>query len=207
MRLGAGMVAVVAWFALVLQFVLAPDLVRFLSFFTVTTNLIVAVAMTAVAFTPGSAAGRWFARPAVAGGVTTAIAFVCLGYEILLRHIWNPQGWQRVADTTLHDVVPILAIVFWFAFVPKRTLRWTDAAWWLVYPALYAAYAMFRGALTGEYPYHFLDPATAGASGSAMAVCVLTAAFVVLAAMFYGIDRAMRSSLVADDAEAELPAG
>jgi len=171
----------------------------------VSTNLIVAVAMTAVALAPASRAGHWFARPSVAGGVACAIAFVCLGYEILLRHIWDPQGWQRVADTTLHDVTPLLAIAFWFAFVPKRTLRWTDAAGWLLYPALYAAYAMIRGAMTGEYPYHFLDPATAGATASATAVVVLTVAFVALAAIFYGIDRAMRSSLVVDDAEAEAP--
>jgi hypothetical protein len=196
----------VAWFGLVLQFGLAPDLVRFLSFFTVSTNLIVAVAMTAVALGPATRVGRWFAQPSVAGGVVTAIAFVCLGYEILLRYIWDPQGWQRVADTTLHDATPVLAIAFWFAFVPKRRLRWPDAAWWLLYPALYAAYAMVRGAIAGEYPYHFLDPATAGATGSTAAVAMLTAAFVVLAAIFFGIDRAMRRAL-ANDAEAETPAG
>ena len=160
--------------------------------------------MTSIALALARASG-WFASPSVAGGVACAIAFVCLGYEILLRHIWDPQGWQRVADTTLHDVTPLLAVAFWFAFVPKRTPRWGDAAWWLAYPAVYASYAMTRGALTAEYPYHFLDPATAGANASATAIFVLTVAFVALAAIFYGIDRAMKGPLVVDDAEAEAP--
>jgi hypothetical protein len=43
-----------------------------------------------------------------------------------------------VADILLHDVVPL-----------------TYAAYWLIYPPCYLAYALARGATTGWYPYPF----------------------------------------------------
>ena len=36
------------------------------------------------------------------------IAIVGITYSLLLRHMWNPQGTQKIADVLLHDVVPVL---------------------------------------------------------------------------------------------------
>jgi len=36
------------------------------------------------------------------------MTMVGAGYTLLLRHLWNPQGAQKLADILLHDVVPVL---------------------------------------------------------------------------------------------------
>jgi hypothetical protein len=200
---GAGIVAIVAGFALTLQFALIlgrassdgvsmlAEVVRFFSYFTILTNLLVAAAASAAAFAPDSRVGRWFARPSVAGAVAAYIAFVGIVYELLLRHTWNPQGWQRVADTLLHDATPLLFVANWVAFVPRRALRVRDLGWWLLYPIAYVAYAMARGAVTGAYPYHFLDPSTDRARASVAAIVLLCVGIVVLCATVFALDRVL----------------
>ena len=74
----AALVAVVAAFALVLQYVLlighAPAsgsalflTVRFFSYFTILSNLLVLLVTASAALAPESAGSRWFATPAVRG--------------------------------------------------------------------------------------------------------------------------------------------
>jgi hypothetical protein len=63
------------------------------------------------------------------------IAIVGIVYSLLLRHIWNPQGWQIVADVLLHDLIPLLYVAYWVIFVRKSSLLWKHAVWWLAYPA------------------------------------------------------------------------
>jgi hypothetical protein len=95
-------IALVGWFALGLQLHImvnkAPSvttaLVNFFSYFTILTNLIVAVSFTAQLLRPGG----FFSRLSVKAGVTLYIAIVGIVYSLLLRAIWAPTGWQKVAD-------------------------------------------------------------------------------------------------------------
>jgi len=202
-RIAAGFVALATWFALVLQLVLilsrasadgvspAAEVGRYFSYFTILTNLLVAAATTFAALAPGSRVGRWFAQPSVCGAIVTYIAFVGIMYELLLRHTWNPQGWQRVADTLLHDVTPLLFAAYWLAFVPRRSVQAGDLPWWLLYPIAYLAYAMIRGAVTGAYPYHFLDPATEGAHASVAAIAALCVGMAIFCAAVFWLDRVL----------------
>lgn len=69
------LVAALAWFGLGLQLLLSlrlvvaqggtplGGLVVYLGYFTVLTNLLVAVSLSLALWRPGSAAGRWFRRP------------------------------------------------------------------------------------------------------------------------------------------------
>ena len=78
-------------------------------------------------------------------------------YNLVLRFLWDPQGWQLVADELLHTVIPLLFLLYWFLFVKRRNLYWKDAFLWLIYPFVYLLYVFFRGAITGLYPYPFID--------------------------------------------------
>ena len=50
-------------------------------------------------------------------------------------------------------------------FAPRAGLRWKDAVGWLVYPGVYLVYVLARGAVSGLYPYPFVDVNVLGYGG------------------------------------------
>ena len=199
MILAAGL----GWFALVLQFYLLiriavatgpgflGGVVNYFSFFTILTNIIVALALSVPLLMPRSTVGKFLSRPMVQSGIAVCIALVGIVYELLLRHLWNPEGMQFVADVILHNFVPLIYVLFWLIFVPKGGLRWKDPLLWLIYPVAYLLYALARGALTGSYQYPFIDVGQFGYGRVMVNAVVLMLVFLVLGLVFIGVDRAM----------------
>ena len=173
MKVHAAIGAAVGWFALGLQYavMIRPAIaegtalgttVRFFSYFTILTNLLVAAACTAMLLRPGSETRRFFTRPSILTGIALSIALVAIAYSILLRGTWDPQGWDLVADHLLHDVAPLLFVAFWVVWVPKRGLTASYVWRWALYPIAFFAYAIAQARVTGWYPYPFLDAGELG---------------------------------------------
>ncbi|KPW82779.1 Integral membrane protein [Pseudomonas syringae pv. cerasicola] len=141
---------------------LLGGLVRFLSFFTVLTNTLAAVALSCALTARQSAGHRFFRHPVVCGGIAVSIALVGIAYNILLRHLWHPQGWQWVADELLHDIMPLAFVLYWWLYVPKGALRLSHVPLWAIYPIIYFAYVLLRGHMLGDYLYPFIDVGTIG---------------------------------------------
>ena len=118
----------------------------------------------------------------------TSIALVGLVYSIALRSLWDPQGLQKLADFLLHDAMPLLFLLMW-AMAPHGSLDRKDFAWALAPPALYAAYALARGAIDGWYAYWFLDPYSQSGGELMLGIAVLIAAVAVIAILLIAIDR------------------
>lgn len=184
-RVTAALLALIAWSALALQLYLtlatshaegvpvSRTLIRYFSFFTILSNLLVAFVLARSA--------RDAERPGLQAAAAVYISVVGLGYTLLLRHIWNPQGLQKLADILLHDVVPVGYVLFWLIFCRKRKpLAWRSAFLWLIWPAIYLAYSMVCGSFTGWYPYHFLDPAEAGSASVISVIAIFVLAFLAL---------------------------
>lgn len=198
-RLFAGAIAVVGWFALVLQFVLvltvpenqslsvAERIVRFFSFFTILTNLIVAVTTSAIAFAPRSRLGTLASRPAVNAAVAVYISVVGIVYSLFLRSVWDPVGWQAVADHILHDATPLAYVIYWLIFAPKASITWTDPFKWLAYPLIYIAYSLTRGAVVGWYPYWFVDVTQLGYPTALTNTGFVLIAFLILGFAFASV--------------------
>jgi len=203
MRIYATVTATLGWFALALQGYLTVTLsiangktpiagvITFVSYFTILTNLLVAVVLTFSVWAPGSRRGTFFSRATVQTGTAVNIAIVGIVYSLLLRQIWDPQGWQKLADLLLHDLIPLLYVGYWVIFVSKRSLRWKDAFWWLTYPAAYFAYTLLRGAVSGWYPYPFLNPHGIGYSRVSANAVMLLAAFLLTGLLLVAIGRWM----------------
>ena len=178
--------AVAAWFAVLLQFYIsmkfadsrAAEAVRFFSFMTIWTNIIIAVFYTVLITSPHTKLGRFFSRPMVQAGLLLYIIIVGLIYHLILANQWNPQGLEFIADQSLHTVVPILYLFYWIIFSEKEKLSYGSAIKWLEYPIVYVVYSLIRGAITGKYPYFFVDVTKLGY------VTTLTNASYVLAAYF-----------------------
>ena len=170
----AALAAAIGWLALGLQLLLSIRLTIangqgalagvwiYLGYFTVLTNLAAALALTAVACRRRGGLGEFFARPDVHTAIAMAIIVVAAIYHLLLRQLWEPQGWQVVGDDALHTLMPLLFVAYWWLAIPKTTLRWRQVFAWQVYPAGYFAYVLARGAVNGWYPYPFLDVGTLG---------------------------------------------
>lgn len=201
-------IAIVGWFALACQFYLllkkaqadnipvVTAIINYFSFFTILSNLLVAMACTCPLIAPSSRAGKFFSRYTVQSGITLAIIIVGATYSIALRHIWKPEGWQKVADVLLHDIVPILYALFWFFFVPKGVLQWRDLPYWLIYPLVYLVYSLLRGAIINRYPYYFIDANAIGYPKALLNIGLVTVAFFLIGSLLVAINRLLARRLI-----------
>jgi hypothetical protein len=192
----AAAVALIGLFALALQFELMLGyaaasgqtplwgVLRFLSFFTVLTNAIAVIVLATTALN----ARNFLARPTAQTAVVVYIVIVCVIYTLLLRKLWTPSGAQELANDLLHYAMPALYLIFWAVFVPKHELRFRDSVSWLIYPALYVAAMLWRGAVIGQYPYPFLDADKLGYGRVALNIAGLGVVFfgLGLAAIWLG---------------------
>ncbi|WP_269930783.1 Pr6Pr family membrane protein [Aminobacter sp. HY435] len=196
----ATITAIAAWAALALQLVLligqmtgngasvVEALWRFFGFFTIIMNLMAATVASALVLNP---AGH-LAAPRSRLVTAAAIVFGGLVYSVALRAIWQPAGWQAVADHALHDATPVLFFLTWLAW-DHGGLKWRDALWAAVPPLAYCAYAFARGAADGWYAYWFLNPETLSNPQLFTNIALLTLAFIVVATALVGIDRLLSS--------------
>ena len=172
---------------------LMGGLINFFSFFTVLTNTLAVVVLSYALVNRPSAARRFFLAPAVSSGIAVSIVVVGLAYNVLLRHLWQPEGFQFIADELLHDVMPVLFAVYWWRYVPKGQLRFTHIGLWVIYPLVYFGYALLRGDLLGQYQYPFIDVSTLGYPQVFVNAGGILAGFVLIAAVVVGVDKSLRS--------------
>lgn len=200
MKVYAAIIAILGWFALTAQFYInitsgvaaAPEIIiRYFSYFTLTTNLIVAVCCTALAFNPGSGWGRFFSRHTTLAAITVYIVIVGIIYNVILRFIWNPQGLQMIVDELLHSVIPVLFLLFWLVFGLKNNLKWRDVFRWLLYPLIYIIFILARGAVSGFYPYPFINVHQIGLEKALINAFGITIAFVVTSLIVVAIGKFM----------------
>lgn len=192
------LVAAVAWFAVILQLYLmllhtknpiGETLLRFFSYYTILTNVLVAVYCTVLLLKPSGRLGRFFLKPASATAITVYITIVGLVYNLVLRHLWNPAGWQWMVDELLHVGVPLLFILYWLMVIPKSGLRYKNAGAWLIYPAVYAVCIFVRGAGSGFYPYPFVDVVSLGYPRALLNSALLAGGFLLVSVLFVALGR------------------
>jgi hypothetical protein len=193
-RSALAVLAAVSWAGVLLQFWLSVNLalangntvgggiVVVLGYFTVLTNLFVALTATLPIIAGASTLGRWFAKPIVLGSAITSILMVGITYHFLLRNVWQPEGLQLIADNVLHYAVPILALAYWLVFTPRSELGILAPLAWCIYPLCYLVYVIVRGELLGTYPYYFIDVGSIGYRQAMLNSLGLLIAFIVLGA-------------------------
>jgi hypothetical protein len=110
-------------------------------------------------------------------------------YNVVLRSLYHPRGWGKVADEIVHSVVPMLCIIHWLTFIPKGSIQWKHAINWLIYPTLYLAYTLVHGFTSGYYPYPFMDVNTVGYGGFWLNSFYLFLLFLLLSFVLIGVDK------------------
>ncbi len=159
-------------------------LLMYFGYFTVLTNLLVLLVAMRAARAPDG--GLDLARR---GAAVASILVVGLAYHLLLRRTWNPEGLQLVADMVLHYAVPLASLAWWLELPPRRALLAPLPLRWLAWPPGYSAYALLRGAVTGLYPYYFIDVGALGLPRVLLNMAGLSLAFLVTAYLVWGVAR------------------
>ncbi|WP_205474319.1 Pr6Pr family membrane protein [Nocardioides sp. SYSU D00038] len=207
-----GLTAVVAVAGLVLQLMLVLQggrvldevrppatgqrVYRFFAYFTVQSNLLVAWAAATLWLDPGRDGPRWrVLRLAGTAGITvTAVV-----HFVLLRPLLDLHGWDRVADTVLHLVVPTLAVLGWVLFGPRPRVDLRTLGGALLHPLVWVVWTMAFGAVDGWYPYPFLDPDQEGWTAVVVALLAITAFVVGVLAAYRWLDGRLRPAGVVTD--------
>lgn len=165
-RFFAMVIALAAWFALSGQLVLIlqnreasvmATIIRFFGFFTILTNLLVACWFSVLVWQKPVKWLSFFQSLSTQTACTVYILVVGIVYNLVLRFTWQPRGWQKIVDETLHSLVPMLVLIYWLFFVPKSTIKWSISFRWMIYPLGYTSYTLVHGALSNYYPYPFID--------------------------------------------------
>jgi hypothetical protein len=166
-RLWRATFAVIGWAALALQYLLmvAPvegwavldRTVNYFSFFTILTNILVALALTGPLMSPSRRVARWTAGEGVRAAIAMYIVVVGVVYHFLIAPYWKPEGLTFGVNLVLHYVMPAAFLLDWLWFTPKGRLRWVDPMKWLAFPLIYAGWTLAHGLTTHWWPYGFVN--------------------------------------------------
>jgi hypothetical protein len=212
------LVAVVVGAALLLRFGLttfrpdpepdSPELlvrwVRFFSYFTIQSNIVVLLAALAVIFRPDKLGLPWYRGLrliSVVGITVTAVV-----YNVILAKDDHDTGLSLLANNLLHRVGPAVFILAWLAFGPWSKLTFRDIPRAMAWPLAWLFYTVVHGLITGWWPYGFIDIDTEGASTVAVNIGAIIIFALALAVAYLGIARLREGGGPPPDAEPAEPA-
>jgi hypothetical protein len=163
LRLGAGTALVVALGFQIVEKILNNAMIaaQYFSYFTIQSSFIAATVLliggvSALRRSEDSLAYTVARMSVVAYAVVTAVV-----YNVLLRGIatmgFHSTPWP---GELMHVWVPIFIVLDWLLSPGRPRLRWTALRIVVVYPLVWLAFTLVRGAITGWYPYPFLEPST-----------------------------------------------
>jgi len=164
--------------------------VNFLSFFTVWSNI-------AVAVTTGLLAQQLHRRSTLFD-VARLDAVICIAVTGVVFHLTLAQqeltGWDALADFLLHTLSPILAVLGWILFGPRGRLSARIVLLSVVGPVVWLTYALIRGALVQDrsgndyYAYPFMNVQVHGYPVALFRSALVATLFLGLAFSGYALD-------------------
>lgn len=188
--------SLLGWFALISQFYIninskissIPEtMIRYFSYFTINSNLIVTVCATIILLKPNVKLTRFLSRQSSQTAIAVYIFIVGLIYNVILRFIWNPEGLQMIVDELLHLVIPVLFITYWILFSNKNQLNRKIILPWLTYPFIYIIFVLTRGSWSGFYPYPFINVNELGLNAVLFNCVGIAVLFILVSLIFVAV--------------------
>lgn len=166
-------------------------LVRVASFFTIQSNVLVAVTAAQLARRPDRD-GRFWRVLRVAGLVGIAVTGIV--YSTVLARMHEPKGWEQTStNAVFHYVVPLMAVIGWLLFGPRPRITRSTVSWSLAWPLLWFAYTLVHGEISGWYPYPFVQVSDHGYARVLLNALAVTAVLGAVAAAFALGDARLRA--------------
>jgi hypothetical protein len=194
--------ACLGWLAVIGQFILIiinrqadvlETTIRFFSYFTILTNILVTLYFTSQIFNLKTF--KFLKNDSALTAITAFILIVGLVYQVVLRWIWQPTGFQMIIDELLHSVMPVYMLVYWFLYVNASNLKPRNLFAWLVYPFMYFIFIMIRGHFSNFYPYPFIDVSSIGYLKVFYNFMMLSLVALVLMGILYVLARFLKRQL------------
>lgn len=180
------------WFAVMAQLVLmlenrvvdiSETIIRFFSFFTILTNILVTLYFTSIFFRLTKGPFSVFTQKSALTALTAFILLVGIVYQIVLRSIWEPTGLQMIVDELLHTIIPLYVLIYWYRFTQLDALNFSATLVWLAYPLVYFIFIIIRGHFSGFYPYPFVDVLKIGYGTLAVNFLLILGLLIILMAI------------------------
>lgn len=125
------------------------------AYFTILSNILVGVVGLVLALNPNRS-GTAFAVLRLTGLISITVTFVV--FHVALSRLLDLDSWAQAANQLQHTIVPILTIVGWLAFGPRKLTSGFITKLTVIFPLLYMVFTMIRGPLASDfYPYPFTD--------------------------------------------------
>ena len=157
-----------------------------LSYFTIWSNIVVAVSVTLLLARPlrDTLALRVLRLSGLLMITVTAIV-----YQVLLAPAATVVGWSRLTDPVLHVITPLLTVVVWAVWGPRGWITRREVPQALVIPLVWIAWMLVRGAVVHAYPYGFANVEDLGYASVATTLAAILVFGLVVAAVFWGVER------------------
>jgi hypothetical protein len=163
----------------------AVRLVRLFSYFTIESNLLVLAAAVSLVLAPGRDGRRWrvLRLDALLGIVITGLVF-----GLVLAGLVHPTGLGAWVNAGFHYFSPWWALAGWLLFGPRPRIGWPTVAWAFAWPIAWVGYTFIHGAVTGWYPYPFLNAHTHGYAVAVRNTGVVVLLGIVIALVLKALD-------------------
>ena len=213
-RLCFGLTSVAVTFGLVLQIVLAARnedgafdsvparIVNTLSFFTIQSNIIVALTTGLLAVNPFPAST--LVRVLRLTGMV-AIAITGVVFHLALRNLHELAGKEALADFILHTLSPIACVLGWALLGPRGQLSRRIVVMSVIFPLCWLAYALIRGVIVDDrfgndyYPYPFLNVEEHGYLSVFGSVGLVALLFLAISAAALALDERLPGLRLTED--------
>ena len=115
----------------------------------------------------------------------------------------DPQANWRIGSLLAHVVLPIMYIADWFLFYERKKCKWYYPLASVAFPLAYILFLLIQALILKFdssilipttttpliYPYFFVNVETQGIGGVLMWIGILSAAFISVGFLFFGLDK------------------
>ena len=120
----------------------------------------------------------------------------------------DPQANWRIGSLAFHVVLPVMYIADWFLFYERKKCKWFYPIVSISFPLAYAIFLLIQAVILKFdssilipttttpliYPYFFVNLDTLGVPGVLVWIGILSAAFVAVGFLFFGLDKLLHKT-------------
>ena len=158
-----------------------------LRFFTIWGNLAAGVIFAWIAI-------RGRIEPRIPFALAAALVIIAVVYHLLLSSMHFPEGLEWWTNIFHHTLVPAGGVLWWLLFSRDWLAGWRSLPIVMLVPVIYGAFALANGAVTGFYPYFFLDQPKLGLGMVLLNMAGLAIIFMAVAALLLLVRKLVRAA-------------
>ena len=160
----------------------------YFSYFTHLSNFVVAIVVTLIWRNSSRIHSKVFAVLRLDSLIM--ITVTGLIFAVVLAPTIELRGWEYASNALEHYITPILTLVVFVVFGPRRQLNYRLVLPALILPLTWVVLVMIRGAIIDAYPYGFINAAQWGYRTVLMNIVGIVIFGILLGLAFVAIDRA-----------------